>query len=177
MVDSRDVDDGIRRRRRCLGCNSRFTTYERQQRRSLFVFKKDGRREEFSRDKVAAGIRKACEKRPLPTGTIEKVVDDIESELYRRGKGEVSSSLIGDVVSDRLRVLDLVAYIRFASVYREYADLTALKQAVDKLIADQTRIPRVSVSQLPLLPEDKPVHEPQRRSPRSRRVDATIIHR
>lgn len=155
-----------------MGCGSRFTTYERQQRRSLFVFKKDGRREEFSRDKIASGIRKACEKRPLPTGTIEKVVDDIESELYRRGKGEVSSSSIGDVVSEKLRELDLVAYIRFASVYREYADLTALKQAVDKLIADQTRSPRVSVSQLPLLPEDKPASGPQRRSPRSKPVVA-----
>jgi transcriptional repressor NrdR len=111
------------------------------------VVKKDGRREEFNRDKMAVGIRKACEKRPLPTGTIDKLVDDIETDLYHRGRAEVQSSLVGDMVSGRLRELDTVAYIRFASVYREYADLTALKQAVDKLIADQTRVPRVSVAQ------------------------------
>jgi len=156
VVDSREVDDGIRRRRGCLKCGARFTTYERQQRRGLFVVKKDGRREEFNRDKMAAGIRKACEKRPMPTGTIDKLVDDIELDLYKRGKAEVHSSLIGDMVSERLLDLDLIAYIRFASVYREYADLAALKQAVDRLVAEQTRVPRVPVSQLPLLPEDQP---------------------
>ncbi|MBI2957249.1 MAG: transcriptional repressor NrdR, partial [Chloroflexi bacterium] len=131
VVDSREVDDGIRRRRRCVGCSSRFTTYERQQRRNLFVVKKDSRREEFNREKMASGIRKACEKRPMPTGTIDKLVDDIENELYRRGKAELPSSLIGDMVSERLKELDLVAYIRFASVYHEYTDLSALKQSVD----------------------------------------------
>ncbi|MBI2859073.1 MAG: transcriptional repressor NrdR [Chloroflexi bacterium] len=156
VVDSREVDDGIRRRRCCLSCKARFTTYERQQRRGLFVVKKDGRREEFNRDKMASGIRKACEKRPMPTGTIDKLVDDIEMDLYRRGKAEIYSSLIGDMVSERLLNLDLVAYIRFASVYREYADLATLKQAVDRLVAEQMRVPRVSVSQLPLLPEDQP---------------------
>ena len=137
------------------------------------MVKKDGRREEFNRDKMAIGIRKACEKRPLPTGTIDKLVDDIETDLYRRGKAEVQSSLVGDMVSGRLRELDTVAYIRFASVYREYADLTALKQAVDKLIADQTRVPRVPVTQLPLLPQDEPEPTVRRRSGRAKKNAAS----
>lgn len=138
------------------------------------MVKKDGRREEFNRDKMAIGIRKACEKRPLPTGTIDKLVDDIETDLYRRGKAEVQSSLVGDMVSGRLRELDLVAYIRFASVYREYADLTALKQAVDKLIADQTRVPRVPVAQLPLLPQGEPEPTVRRRPGRAPKTAASV---
>src|SRR4030067_2684338 len=96
VIDSRDVNDGIRRRRQCLSCGSRFTTYERLQPTSLFVIKKDRRREEFDRDKLLNGIRKACEKRPLPTGAVEKVVDDIEAELYQLGKIEIPSTVIGD---------------------------------------------------------------------------------
>jgi len=138
------------------------------------VVKKDGRREEFNRDKMAVGIRKACEKRPLPTGTIDKLVDDIETDLYRRGKAEVQSSLVGDMVSGRLRELDTVAYIRFASVYREYADLAALKQAVDKLIADQTRVPRVPVAQLPLLPQDELEPTVRRRPGRAKKTAASV---
>ena len=137
------------------------------------MVKKDGRREEFNRDKMTVGIRKACEKRPLPTGTIDKLVDDIETDLYRRGKAEVQSSLVGDMVSGRLRELDTVAYIRFASVYREYADLAALKQAVDKLIADQTRVPRVPVAQLPLLPQDEPESSVRRRPGRAKKNAAS----
>ncbi|MEW6034037.1 MAG: transcriptional regulator NrdR [Chloroflexota bacterium] len=169
VVDSREVDEGIRRRRKCLGCSSRFTTYERHQRRSLFVAKKDGRREEFNRDKIATGIRKACEKRPLPTGTIDKLVDDIEADLYRRGKVEVPSSLIGDIVAERLRGLDHIAYIRFASVYREFADLPTLKQAVDTLVSDQGKAPRVPASQLPLLPAEETVTPPLHRASKGRR--------
>lgn len=138
------------------------------------MVKKDGRREEFNRDKMAIGIRKACEKRPLPTGTIDKLVDDIETDLYRRGKAEVQSSLVGDMVSGRLRELDTVAYIRFASVYREFADLTALKQAVDKLIADQTRVSRVPVTQLPLLPQDEPEPTVRRRPGRAKKTAASV---
>ena len=137
------------------------------------MVKKDGRREEFNRDKMTVGIRKACEKRPLPTGTIDKLVDDIETDLYRRGKAEVQSSLVGDMISGRLRELDTVAYIRFASVYREFADLTALKQAVDKLIADQTRVPRVPVTQLPLLPQDEPDPTVRRRPSRAKKKAAS----
>ena len=150
VVDSRDTELSVRRRRQCLACQARFTTHERVQAASLFVIKKDGRREEFSRDKLLSGIRKACEKRPLPTGTVEKLVDDIEAELFRLGRPEVSNSLIGDMVMERLKDLDQIAYIRFASVYREFADLTMLKQAVDSLARAQGR--RAS-AQLALIPE------------------------
>jgi len=145
------VDDGIRRRRRCLSCGSRFTTYERLQPASLFVIKKDERREGFDREKLLVGIRKACEKRPLPTGAIDKLVDDIEAGLYRLGKAEVPSTLIGDMVMQRLKRLDHIAYIRFASVYREFADITALKREVDTLL-DGGELP--PPSQLPLLPAE-----------------------
>lgn len=153
VVDSREVDNGVRRRRRCLECSSRFTTYERLQSRSLFVIKKDGRREGFDRDKLLGGIRKACEKRPLPIGTVDELVDDIEAGLYRLGRPEVPTSLIGDMVMEHLRLLDHIAYIRFASVYREFADITTLKQAVDTLVNDQGKASRPPSSQLPLLPE------------------------
>ena len=161
VIDSRDVDQGIRRRRQCLSCNSRFTTYERLQPASLFIMKKDQRREEYSREKLLNGIRKACEKRPLPTGTVEKMVDEIETELYHLGRAEVPSSLIGDLVMEKLKGLDNIAYIRFASVYREFADIRALKEAVDNLVVTQkekTQLP----GQLPLIPENKIAGFPER---------------
>jgi transcriptional repressor NrdR len=152
VIDSREVDDGIRRRRQCLSCNNRFTTYERLQPASLFIIKKDQRREEYNREKLLNGIRKACEKRPLPTGSIEKVVDEIEAGLYKQGKTEIPSTLIGDMVMNKLKELDYIAYIRFASVYREFADIRALKEAVDNLVVTpKTRLP----GQLALLPENK----------------------
>ena len=154
VVDSRDVNDGIRRRRECLECGRRFTTYERLQPVSLFVVKKDGRREEFDRDKLLTGIRKACEKRPLPTGAVDKLADDIEAEAYTLGKAEIPSAVIGDMVMDGLKNLDYIAYIRFASVYREFTDITKLKQAVDILINSETEVPR-SAGQLPLLPTEE----------------------
>ena len=154
VIDSREVNDGIRRRRQCLSCDSRFTTYERVQPVSLFVIKKDKRREEFSRNKLLIGIRRACEKRPLPTGTVDKLVDDIEAELYRLGKAEVPSAVIGDMVMERLKNLDYIAYIRFASVYREFTDITALKQEVDTLVSSGTKT-SVPTSQLPLLPDEE----------------------
>ena len=137
VIDSRDVNDGIRRRRQCLKCGSRFTTYERLQHAGLFVMKKDERREEFNRDKLLAGIRKACEKRPLPSGTVEKIADDIEAELYRSGRLEVPGAIIGDMVMEKLKGLDHIAYIRFASVYREFTDITTLKEVVDALVGDE----------------------------------------
>ncbi len=152
VIDSRDVNDGIRRRRQCLSCDSRFTTYERIQPQSLFVIKKDGRHEEFNRDKLLAGIRKACEKRPLPTGSVDKLASDIEAELYQLGKAEIPSDVIGDMVMEGLKKLDHVAYIRFASVYREFGDITALKQAVDTLVSGETSSP---AGQLPLLPKEE----------------------
>jgi len=155
VIDSRDVNKGIRRRRQCLKCDSRFTTYERPQPASLFVIKKDQRREEFSREKLLTGIRKACEKRPLASGTVEKVVDDIEAELYRSGKLEVPSTTIGDMVMERLKTLDHIAYIRFASVYREFADITILKQEVDALLTAGSSPAQPPTSQLRLLDSEK----------------------
>ena len=153
VIDSRSVGDGIRRRRQCLVCRTRFTTYERLQSRNIFVIKKDGRREEFNRDKLLAGIRKACEKRPLPTGTIDKIIDSIEVELYRLGKAEISSSIIGDMVMQRLEELDHIAYIRFASVYREFTDITTLKEAVDTLVDTRSESP--PAGQLSLLSQEE----------------------
>ena len=146
VIDSRDVNDGIRRRRQCLRCDSRFTTYERFERASLFVIKKDGRREEFDREKLLAGIRKACDKRPLASGAVVKLVDDIEAELYQTGKPEIPSSRIGDMVMARLRSLDHIAYIRFASVYREFADITTLKEEVDSLASHISKPPSDQLS-------------------------------
>jgi transcriptional repressor NrdR len=115
------------------------------------VIKKDERREEFIRDKLASGVRKACEKRPLPTGAIDKLIDNIEAELYRLGKAEVPSSRIGDLVMEELKKLDHIAYIRFASVYREFADIGDLKQEVDNLAEGGTGTP---ANQLSLLPSE-----------------------
>jgi len=148
VIDSRDVNDGIRRRRQCLQCGSRFTTYERLQPGGLFVIKKDRRREEFGREKLLSGLRRACEKRPLPSGTVDKLADDIEAELYRKGKTEIPTTVIGDMVMARLKKLDQIAYIRFASVYREFADITMMKEEVDTLAGTTTVHP---VNQLPLL--------------------------
>ncbi len=167
VIDSRGVNDGIRRRRKCLSCGSRFTTYERLQPASLFVIKKDERREEFSRNKLLTGIHKACEKRPLPTGTVDKLADDIEAELYHMGKAEIPSTIIGDMVMERLKSLDYIAYIRFASVYREFTDITALKQAVDTLVSGEPEESRPT-SQLPLLPAEE-LETPAKRRQRSRK--------
>lgn len=152
VIDSRNVNDGVRRRRQCLQCDLRFTTYERLQRASLFVIKKDGRREEFDRDKLLTGIRKACEKRPLPGGTPDRLADDIEIELYQLGKSEIHSDAIGDLVMARLKKTDHIAYIRFASVYREFQDITTLKEEVDNL-AGHAVAP--SADQLPLIPPEE----------------------
>jgi transcriptional repressor NrdR len=138
VVDSRDVSDGVRRRRECLKCGSRFTTYEL-------------RREEFNKDKWLTGIRKACEKRPLPTGTIDKMAEDIEAEIYAAGKAEVSSAVVGDLVMERLKKVDYIAYIRFASVYRQFTDITAFKQEIDSLVNGEEKTRDVT-SQLPLIP-------------------------
>ncbi len=153
VLDSRDVDDGVRRRRQCLGCESRFTTYERIQKSSLFVVKKDKRREAFDKGKLLNGIRKAFEKRPVTARIIDQVADDIEAELYKQGKQEVSSTVIGDMVRANLRKIDHIAYIRFASVYRDFADITRLKQEVDNLARGESKA--VPSAQLPLLPESE----------------------
>jgi transcriptional repressor NrdR len=143
VIDSRSMDDGVRRRRQCLGCGNRFTTCERIQSKNVFVIKKDGRRENYNREKLLAGIRKACEKRPLQMGTIDKLVDSVESEIYTTGKTEISSSVIGDRVIQKLAELDHIAYIRFASVYRDFEDITDMKQAVDDVLTIKETTPPV----------------------------------
>jgi len=154
VIDSRTIDDGVRRRRQCLKCHARFTTYERVHPAGLFIIKKDQRREEFSRNKLLTGVLKACEKRPLPSGAVERLVDDIETNLYQLGKMEIPSQVIGDMVMAGLKKLDHVAYIRFASVYRDFADITALKQEVDTLVNGEVGITQPT-SQLPLLPTEE----------------------
>ena len=154
VIDSRDVNDGIRRRRQCQRCDARFTTYERLQPTGLFVIKKDRRREEFSKNKLLTGIRRACEKRPLPSGAIDKLADDIEADLYGRGKTEIASAAIGDLVMQVLKKLDYIAYIRFASVYRDFTDITDLQQEIDILVNGEV-LATPQVSQLPLLPAEE----------------------
>ena len=154
VIDSRDSEEGIRRRRECLACGERFTTFERVQTIGLQVIKKDGRRQDFSREKVLLGIRRACEKRPLPVGTIEAVADDIEATLLAQGKAEVPSSLVGELVMDHLRDLDHIAYIRFASVYRAFADVESLREELESLSGASPRAAPRLAGQLPLLPDE-----------------------
>jgi transcriptional repressor NrdR len=137
VVDSRDIDNSVRRRRECLNpdCAGRFTTYERVQAVAIYVVKKDGRREEFSREKLIAGLRKACEKRPLPSDAVDKMALEIESTLYQENAAEVPSSVLGEMVMDGLRSLDPIAYVRFASVYRQFADLEALREELESLLS------------------------------------------
>ena len=150
VTDSRDADEGIRRRRECLNCGQRFTTVERLAATSLLVAKKDGRREEFSREKLLAGLRTACEKRPLAAGAVEAVADAVEAALRARGAPEVPSQEIGELVMDHLRELDHIAYIRFASVYRSFADLEALQRELERLA-----VPAAPSGQPTLLPQEE----------------------
>ena len=131
VIDSRNVGESVRRRRRCSHCGLRFTTYERPQETVLLVSKKNGQREEFKREKLVSGIRKACAKRPVSIETIEATVDDIETQLYKLGTPDIATSVIGDMVMERLRQLDGIAYIRFASVYRDFANIEDVKQEAD----------------------------------------------
>jgi len=134
VVDTREVGDGIRRRRECQLCNQRYTTYEQVVKANLLVVKRDGRREPFDRQKLFDGIWKACAKRPIASEDIERMVEDIESALYSMGQPEVPSRTIGEMVMERLKKIDGVAYVRFASVYRSFADLEALKHEVDQML-------------------------------------------
>jgi transcriptional repressor NrdR len=136
VVDSRDTETGaIRRRRECLHCHKRFTTYERVEAVPLLVVKKDGRREEFSRDKLIGGLFMASKKRDVERAQIEQLVDDVENALRSRGVGEVGSREIGEEVMARLRDLDEIAYIRFASVYRQFGDLSDVRGVMEELLS------------------------------------------
>jgi transcriptional repressor NrdR len=152
VIDSRDAGGGIRRRRECFQCRGRFNTYERPQRPDLYVIKKDRRREEFNKNKLLSGIRKACEKRPLGSGVIDQLAEDIEAELYQLGKTEIPTSIIGDKVMEKLKALDYIAYIRFASVYREFKDVADFKKELDSLAGEATKN-KEPVGQLALIPD------------------------
>ncbi len=136
VVDSRSSKDGavIRRRRECLSCGHRFTTYEQTVRSALRVIKRDSRREAFDRGKLAAGIEKACEKRDISAERIEQVVDEIIGELQNEYEREVDSKVIGEKVMERLQGLDEVAYVRFASVYRQFKDVNQFVKEIQSLI-------------------------------------------
>ena len=125
VIDSRSSKDGasIRRRRECIGCQHRFTTYEEIERELIRVLKRDGRSEPFDRRKLVNGITKACEKRPISLEAIEKAVEEIEADLEANGGGEISSSIVGGKVMEKLHSLDQVAYVRYASVYRQFQDI------------------------------------------------------
>ena len=135
MIDSRASREGatIRRRRQCLGCNYRFTTYEEIERGGLVVLKRDGRREEFSKDKLLSGLKKACQKRPISPKVIEDLVERIVNEVTDKYEREVPGEVIGKLVMDGLRQIDDVAYVRFASVYRRFQEATDFVQEVKKL--------------------------------------------
>jgi len=137
VVDSRASADGmaIRRRRECLGCGKRFTTYEKVEEQALMVIKKDGRREPFDRNKLLAGLIKACEKRPVGMDQLEDLVDALERELSQEFEREVPSREIGERVMRRLHALDPVAYVRFASVYREFKDVEQFMRELKDLLA------------------------------------------
>ena len=139
VIDTRAADSGIRRRRECESCERRFTTYERVAPLRLRVIKQDARREPFDRDKILNGVQTACAKRPIPTAAIEELVSGIESELYHRGSREVTSREIGEMVMRNLRQMDEVAYIRFATIYRRFADVEDLADEIESLIDRRQR--------------------------------------
>ncbi len=139
VVDSRDLDESatIRRRRECNACATRFTTYERMEAARLVLLKRDGSRQEFDRDKLASGLRKALTRRPVPDGAAEQAADRIEAELRAAGATEIPSSRVGVLAMDQLRGIDQIAYIRIASVYQSFEDLEDLKREVDTLYAEK----------------------------------------
>ena len=130
MTNKRGSPEGVRRRRECLKCKKRFTTYEKIGREDIYLIKKDGRREKFSREKLEAGINRAFEKRPVAKEKIEKMINEIEEQLMKMGKKEVKSSTVGELVMKKIKKIDNVAYIRFASVYRDFKDISDFKSAL-----------------------------------------------
>ena len=138
VVDSRPADEGasIRRRRECLSCEKRFTTYETIEYLPMVVIKKDGSRQSFDRSKVLRGMIRACEKRPVPLAELEKIAEEIEQDLQNSMEREISTEAIGEKVMERLRNVDQVAYVRFASVYRQFKDIDTFMTELNKLLAD-----------------------------------------
>jgi transcriptional repressor NrdR len=141
VVDSRASREGIviRRRRECIGCRRRYTTYERVEEVLPVVVKKDGRREPFDRIKILQGLKKACEKRPVALSTLEEIVDRVEKKIQETGEPEVPSRIIGEEVMAQLHRIDQVAYVRFASVYREFKDVNQFMDELTQLLRDERR--------------------------------------
>jgi transcriptional repressor NrdR len=137
VLETRESDSGTRRRRECDKCKKRFTTYENIEHSPIMVIKKDSRREIFSKEKLKRGIIKACEKRPVPLDEINRAADEIESRILDNGLSEVKSKQLGDMVMSKLKKLDKIAFIRFASVYREFEDVTDFEAELKKLITDK----------------------------------------
>lgn len=141
VLESRpaEYDEVVRRRRECASCLRRFTTYERFEEQPLVVVKKDGRREAFDRNKILRGLIKSCEKRPVSTEAIEGLVHDVERSLREQGEREIPSTAIGEMVMDRLRAIDEVAYVRFASVYRQFTDVRHFQHELERLLSERGR--------------------------------------
>jgi transcriptional repressor NrdR len=133
VTDKRQSPEGIRRRRECLKCGKRFTTYEKASREEIYIIKKDGRREKFNREKLERGIYRAFEKRPVPKEKIDKMINEIEEQMRRGGKKEIKSSMIGELIMKKLKKMDHIAYIRFASVYRDFKDINDFKREIKEL--------------------------------------------
>lgn len=135
VIESREVSEGesIRRRRECINCQSRFTTYERIEKPQLIVVKNDGTRQMYSREKLLAGLYRACEKTAVTSVQIDKLVSDVERALYESGESEIASQRIGEEIIDRLAAIDEVAYVRFASVYRRFKDLASFEKELSKM--------------------------------------------
>ncbi|AOY77417.1 transcriptional regulator NrdR [Clostridium formicaceticum] len=140
VVDSRPTEEGqsIRRRRECISCSRRFTTYEKIEEIPLMVIKKTGNRESFNRNKILKGMIKACEKRPVALNDIESIVNEIEKQLYNSMEKEIKTEFIGELVMDHIKKLDEVAYVRFASVYREFKDINTFMGELRKLLKEKT---------------------------------------
>ena len=141
VVDSRPADDNtaIRRRRMCDACGKRFTTYEKVETIPLIVIKKDQNREQFDRSKIEAGVLRACHKRPVSAEQIHRLVDDVETEVFNLEEREIPSSVIGEIVMDKLKDLEAVAYVRFASVYREFKDVNTFMDEIKKMMLDRSK--------------------------------------
>ena len=139
VIDSRPAEEGasIRRRRECLSCGKRFTTYETVESLPMVVVKKDGSRQSFDRSKVLGGMIRACEKRPVPLAELERIADEIEQDLQNSMDREISTELIGERVMERLRAVDQVAYVRFASVYRQFKDIDTFMAELNKLLSEK----------------------------------------
>ena len=170
VVDSRESSDGVRRRRECSSCRRRYTTYERVQSNALRVVKRDQRREDFNPEKLRASLLTACAKRPLPTGSIDKLVSDVEADLQQSGRSEIASSAIGELGIDKIKGIDRVAYIRFASVYRDFDDIETFKEEIEALLEPHEE--QDEANQLALIPEEvmpvKPRRHRSRRNGKSR---------